>query len=58
MFRCQDCDEAQPPCSKPHRVVVQKRQQTYSNNGIISRGWEIVEEANLCDRCYDESPLR
>jgi len=58
MFKCESCKETQPPQSKPHRVVLQKREQTYNNNGIISKGWEIVKEALICDECFEESPFQ
>lgn len=56
MFKCNNCKQSVQ--SKPHRIVVEKRQQTYNNQGHISKGWEIVREANLCDDCYEEQPIR
>jgi len=57
MFNCESCKETQPPRTKPHRVVVQAREQIYNNQGRISKGWEVVKEALLCDECYADCPF-
>ena len=49
MFKCQGCKQTQSEKIRPHRVVAEKREQTYKEG---TRGWEIVREVNLCDKCY------
>jgi len=58
MFNCEGCKTTQAATVKPHRIVAEKRQQTYTNNGVITRGWEIVREINLCDECFEGQPIR
>lgn len=58
MFNCESCKTTQEPRIKPHRVVTQARKQSYNNNGIISKGWEVVKEILICDECYRDCPFR
>ena len=58
MFKCDSCKTPQPSHTSPHRIVATKRFVTYTNNGQVSKGWEIVKEENLCDSCYTEQPIQ
>lgn len=48
-FRCDACQEAQEPRTKPSLLVAERRDREYS----VTRGWEIVREEKLCPTCYD-----
>jgi hypothetical protein len=60
MFYCQSCKKLSKPGEKPHRIVVEYRQKTYTkkirDKGItrevtVGHGNEIVREANVCQPC-------
>lgn len=58
MFNCAECKQPAEPRTRPHRIITEKREQTYNNHGRISRGWEIVKEVNLCTDCYESQPIK
>jgi len=51
MFKCGRCGKTTESREKENRVVVAKRDTTYSNDGKNSSGWEIKKEISVCDRC-------
>jgi hypothetical protein len=57
-FKCDDCGRVSEPREKMRRVPVEYRKQTYENrkgrNVKLSKGTEIVKEANLCEMCAFE----
>ncbi len=53
-FKCDQCNTVQKNGVKPTRAIVETRQVTYKNDeGLVSHGWEIVREENLCSECYE-----
>ncbi len=62
MFKCDKCGES---FKRPHRVILKTRTKVYEGvnprhstkndyQNRYAQGWEIVKEANLCDKCYEE----
>ena len=50
-FRCQGCNESQPPCCTQTRVVTKIREKTYHDKYADTIGVETVEELALCEPC-------
>lgn len=50
-YRCQVCNDAQPPNVRPIVVVTAVREKEYFEGG---RGWEIVKESRVCEPCEAE----
>ena len=51
MFRCDSCKKSIGPSIPVIFKVTEKREKVYINDGIQSKGWEIVKEAKLCEPC-------
>lgn len=49
-FRCDNCGEAQPPGTRPIRVVAKIRERRWHDEFI---GWEIESEISCCKVCAD-----
>jgi len=54
-FRCDACQEAQTPRSKPFVVVAEKREKEYLVDGSKVVGWEVAREVKVCEPCYRDS---
>lgn len=48
-FRCQKCGKAQPPGTRPNRVVTKRREVVKGQ--YDPPVMQIAEEQNLCDLC-------
>lgn len=57
MYICADCHNVSDVREPQYKVIAQKRKVEYLNQGLISKGWEIVKEEALCTVCYLKSPL-
>lgn len=67
-FRCQVCQEAQPSRSAPNTLITETRERVYPfrehankprvdgvrPNDPGGKGWEIVTEVKICDKCADQ----
>lgn len=60
MYKCDRCNYTVGPRNKILRKVTKTRPKKYMNKSIkelnkvlITEGWEIVEEQQLCNRCYE-----
>ncbi len=55
MFRCEKCNKVSMPREKSNKVVIEKRDKTYSyKKGYEERtahGWEIQKEITVCNEC-------
>lgn len=63
MFRCQECKEVSKPFDKPLKIVTATRKKEYftkegkpvrTRKGTQATGWEIVEEIDVCKKCFEE----
>lgn len=51
MFICEHCGCLSDMGEKPVRVVIEIREKIYDNNGIITKGHEIVREIVVHKDC-------
>lgn len=56
MFKCEKCGRTTRTGEKQHKKVIETREKNYTNldtygNKKTSKGWEIVKEINICEKC-------
>lgn len=54
MFICQHCGCLSDPGEKPVRVVAETREKLYDNDGVITKGREIVRELIVHKDCEEK----
>lgn len=54
MFICQHCGCLSDPNEKPVRVVTETREKLYDNDGVITKGREIVRELLVHLDCVEK----
>jgi hypothetical protein len=57
MFICSDCRRLTEPGELQYKLITKRREVAYNNNGVASKGWEIVKEEAVCSECFDSSFL-
>ena len=50
-FRCEVCNRAQQPGTRPIKVVTGVRERKYYHKGEPAIGWETVHEKAVCVPC-------
>lgn len=59
MYNCDICTKTTKSGEKQNKVIIETREKTYYNTDKygkekISKGWEIVNEINVCDKCLSQ----
>lgn len=59
MYNCDICTQATKSGEKQNKVIIETREKTYYNTDKygkekISKGWEIIKEINVCDKCLSQ----
>ncbi len=51
-YRCEECGKVSKPGEKQNRIVVETREVDYEQKDFTrTKGWEIVREIKVCDKC-------
>lgn len=59
MFKCEKCGNTTKSGEKQNKKVIKTRQKEYHNedkygNDKVSKGYEIVKELNVCEKCLQK----
>ncbi len=63
MFKCERCGKVTQAGEKQHKEIVKTRNKTYNyidkhGKEGISKGFEIVKEINVCEKCAEKKNLK